>query len=136
MKKVNAIIGRVKTGTYVYSVVMDEPDVPFGINGTGRSVEEAKQDFLAAYDDVRKFMNEKGEEYEELDFIYSYDIPSFLEYFAYALSLAGLERITGINQRQLSHYINGTSKPGRKTIDKFQRRILSFADDLRAVRFV
>ena len=31
MKKVNATIGRVKTGTYVYSVVMDEPDVPFGL---------------------------------------------------------------------------------------------------------
>ncbi len=136
MKKVDAIIGRVKTGTYVYSVVMDELDVPFGINGTGRTVEEAKRDFLDAYDDLCKFMDERGERYEELEFVYSYDIPSFLEYFAYALSLAGLERITGINQRQLSHYINGTSRPGRKTIEKFQRSIISFADDLRSVKFV
>ena len=136
MKKVKAIVGRVKTGLFVYSVVMDAPDVPFGLNGTGRTVEEAKKDFLEAYAEIREIMAAEGKKYEEMEFEYLYDIPSFLEYFAYALSLAGLERITGINQRQLSHYINGTAIPRRKTIDKFQTRLMSFADDLRAVKFV
>lgn len=136
MKRVRVIIGRVKTGKYPYSVLMDAPDVPFGLNGTGSSVEAAKNDFLEAYAEIRELMEGQGEKFDELEFEYLYDIPSFLEYYAYALSLAGLERITGINQRQLSHYINGTAIPRRKTIDRFQRRLHSFADDLCAVKFV
>ena len=136
MKRVKVIIGRVKTGELPYSMVMDEPAVPFGLNGTGRTVEEAKKDFLEAYAEICEIMESQGEKYEGLEFEYLYDIPSFLEYYAYALSLAGLERITGINQRQLSHYINGTAVPRRKTIDKFQRSLHSFANDLCAVNFV
>ena len=48
MKKVNVVIGRVNEGDYVYSAVMEAPEVPFGLNGTGRTVEEAKLVFLDA----------------------------------------------------------------------------------------
>lgn len=133
MKKVNAVIGRVREGEYVYSAVMEADDVPFGLNGTGRTIEEAKEDFLEAYKDIKDLMAEEGKHYEELDFCYSYDIPSFLDYYAYALSLAGLERITGINQRQLSHYINGTSKPRKATVERFRTRIKSFAEELYSI---
>ncbi|MBR1576596.1 MAG: helix-turn-helix transcriptional regulator [Bacteroidales bacterium] len=132
MRKVKAIIGRVNAGTYVYSVVMDADEVPFGLNGTGKTVEEAKQDMLDAYAEIQEIMAEKGESYEELLFEYVYDIPSFLAYYAHVLSLAGLERISGINQRQLSHYINGTSKPSRTTVERFRSRIRSFAEELQS----
>ena len=135
MKKVKAIIGRVNEGTYVYSVVMDADEVPFGLNGTGRTVEEAKRDMLEAYTEIKEIMAEKGESYEELSFEYVYDVPSFLSYYAYVLSLAGLERISGINQRQLSHYINGTSRPRRSTIKRFEKSIKAFAEDLSSVSF-
>lgn len=49
---------------------------------------------------------------------------------AFALSLAGLERISGINQRQLSHYINGSSKTRKSTVKRFQKRLEAFAKDL------
>ena len=136
MKKVKAIIGRVNEGTYVYSVVMDADEVPFGLNGTGRTVEEAKRDMLEAYTEIKEIMAQKGESYEELSFEYVYDIPSFLSYYAYVLSLAGLERISGINQRQLSHYINGTSRPRRSTIERFEKSIKAFAEDLSSVSFM
>lgn len=136
MKSVQVLIGRVNEGEYVYSAVMDAPDVPFGLNGTGRTVEEAKADLLEAYDEIMALMREEGRPCEELCFTYQFDIPSFLEYYAYALSLAGLERISGINQRQLSHYINGTSKPRKATVDRFRKNLKAFAEDLQSVDLI
>lgn len=135
MKKVNVVIGRVNAGEYVYSAVMEAPEVHFGLNGTGRTVEEAKRDLLDAYKDIME-LTEGGRQFEKLEFVYHYDIPSFLEYYAYALSLAGLERITGINQRQLSHYINGTSKPRKATVDRFCNNLKAFAKDLQSVDLI
>ena len=136
MKKVNVVIGCVNEGDYVYSVVMEAPEVPFGLNGTGRTVEEAKKDFIDAYKDIIELMEEDGHRYEDLEFDYHYDIPSFLEYYAYALSLAGLERISGINQRQLSHYINGTSKPRKTTVERFRNNLKAFAEELQSVDLI
>lgn len=130
MKTVDVIVGRINEGEYVYSVVMDAPEVPFGLNGTGRTVDEAKADFLDAYKEIRDIMDEECKQYEDLSFNYKYDIPSFLNYYAHILSLAGLEKISGINQRQLSHYINGTSKPRKSTVERFSKKLKSFAEDL------
>ena len=81
-------------------------------------------------------MEEEGQHYEDLEFDYHYDIPSFLQYYAYALSLAGLERISGINQRQLSHYMNGTSKPGKATVERFRHNLKAFAEELQSVDLI
>jgi len=50
--------------------------------------------------------------------------------------LAGLERITGVNQRQQSHNINGVKKPSEKTTRKIESCLRVFANELSAVRFV
>lgn len=136
MKNVKVIIGRVNEGEYVYSSVMDAPDVPFGLNGTGRTVKEAKMDMLEAYEEIKNILKVEGNECEELCFNYQFDIPSFLEYYAYALSLAGLERILGINQRQLSHYINGTSKPRKSTVNRFRKKLKAFAEELNSIDLI
>lgn len=130
MKTVDVIIGRVNKGEYPYSVVMEAPDVPFGLNGTGRTIEEAKTDFLDAYEEMKTLLTEDGTPYEELSFNYKYDIPAFLNYYAHILSLAGLERISGINQHQLSHYINGSARPRKATVERFKKKLRSFAEDL------
>jgi len=46
------------------------------------------------------------------------------------------ERITGVNQRQLSHYINGVKKPREKTVRKIENRMHVFTNELSSVRFV
>ena len=55
---------------------------------------------------------------------------SFLEYFSQYLSLAGMERITGVNQKQLSNYLNRRSKPRKQQIERISKGLRRFASEL------
>ncbi len=133
MEKVKAIIERANDGSY--SVYMDSDSTDYMITGTGQTAEEAIRLFRGGYEDTKRYYREEGKDFKEVEFEFCYDMPSFLQHFAYALTLAGLSRITGVNQGQLSHYINGVSKPGRKTIEKIQNGIHRFAGELASVKF-
>ena len=61
---------------------------------------------------------------------------SFLELYSNRFTLAGLQAITGINQKQLSHYLNGVKKPRMSTIEKIEKNIHDFANELSKVHFV
>jgi len=71
-----------------------------------------------------------------LEFEFEYDVDSFLNYYAGILSKSGLERVTGVNQKQLWHYSSGKRKPSKKTILKIQKGLHKFAEELRQVRFI
>jgi len=49
--------------------------------------------------------------------------------------LAGLERLTGVNQGQLSHYLTGKRKPSAKTTQKIQRHLHAFGKELQHLEF-
>ena len=137
MKKVNkqvAIIERGEDGRY--SVYIENKHYPYGIIGTGAMVKEAMADFLAGYEEMKECVESTGETFAEAEFFFKYDIPSFLQEYAFAFRLAGLERITGINQKQLGHYISGYRKPSDKTIRKIESGIHAFSEQLSAVRFL
>lgn len=133
MRKVKAIIERAGDGTY--SVFMDADDMSYLVTGTGKTAEEAIDCFKKGYEDTKAYYAEEGREFEEVEFEYQYDMASFLSYFSKAFSLAGLSRITGINQGQLSHYVTGHRVPSQRTKEKMQRSIQSFASDLSQVHF-
>ena len=61
---------------------------------------------------------------------------SFLNYYAYAFTLAGLARITGVNQGQLSHYVTGHRRPSRSTVEKIENSLHEFADEIGQLKFV
>ena len=75
---------------------------------------------LLAYDEIKKICIEEGKSTHDLVFDFKFDVASFLEHYSKILSLAGLERLTGINQGQLSHYVTGRRKPSHKTVEKNQ----------------
>lgn len=133
MKRIKAYVEK---SDYGFSVYMEDNDLDYGIIGEGKTATEAINDFRQAYEEMRDFYKEEGKDFEEVDFEFVYDIASFLQYYAFAFTLAGLERITGVNQRQLSHYINGVSKPTRRTIEKIEDGIHNFSRDLSMVRFI
>lgn len=133
--QVKATIERGDNGTY--DVTMEYlSQIPFGLLGQGNNVEEAIADFYNSYDEMKAFLAEKGEVYPPLEFHFVYDIPSFLKRYAYAFSLAGLGRITGINERQLSHYINGIRKPSLKTTLKIEQKLKEFAGEIAMLQFI
>lgn len=133
MHQVTAII---ETGLdHRIEIYSDDDTLDYGVLGEGYSIEEAKNDFMISYEEMRECFEEQGKEFEEVEFIFRYDIPSFLQEFAYAFTLAGLERITGINQKQLGHYISGYRKPSAKTIRKMEEGIHNLSEQLRMVHF-
>jgi len=134
MRKVNAIIERASDGSY--SIYSDADDLTYLITGTGKTVAEAKKCFEGGYEDMRRYYEKRGEPFTEVEMVYKYDMASFLSYYASSFTLAGLSRITGINQGQLSHYVTGRSVPTRKTVQKMENAIHAFADDLKSVQFV
>jgi hypothetical protein len=56
-----------------------------------------------------------------------------LEYYSNFISLAGMERMTGINQKQLSNYLNHRSVPRAKQADRILSGIHRFARELLSI---
>ena len=134
MKKVSAIIERASDGTY--SIYMDVPKMNYLVTGTGSTAEEAINTFMGGYEDMKRLYAKQGKHFEEVVFSFKYDMASFLSYYSKAFSLAGLSRITGINQGQLSHYVTGRRNPSKTTIARIQDSIHAFASDLSKVMFL
>ncbi len=136
MRTVQAFIERGADGTYSIYIDLDENQLTYGIIGDGKTVEEAVTDFKITYGDMKKLYAEKNKPFEEVNFQFVYDVASFLAYYSKVLSLAGLHRLTGINQGQLSHYVTGRRKPSVKTIEKIEHSLHQFASELSQVHFV
>lgn len=119
-----------------YSAYMDDDRFDFGLNGQGNTVQEAKDEFFTVYAELKEMKEEKKQEVPDLKFRFEFDVDSFLNYYSGVLSKSGLERITGINQKQLWHYASGKRKPTKNTILKIQEGLHKFADELRQVQLI
>ena len=84
-----------------------------GIAVTGDSVDEIKASMCEASDDYIEVCNEFGFEIPQIlqadyEISFEIDVCSLLKIYEGIFTKAGLERLTGINQKQLWHYANGT----------------------------
>ena len=131
--KIKAIIEKASDGTY--SIYHDAEGLKFLVTGTGKTLEEAQADFLQGYEEIKEYKASEGEPIENVEWQWCYDTASFIREYAYAFTLAGLSRITGVNQGILSHYANGTSKPSLRTRTKIKEGINRFAANLSNVEF-
>ena len=61
-----------------------------GCIGEGKSVEETKADFMKAVGEMQEVYAEEGSKFPDVEFDFIYDMASFLNYYAYAFSLACL----------------------------------------------
>lgn len=132
MKKVKVFIEKSEFG---FSAFMEEIGLNYGCTGEGKTVEETIDDFRKSYAGIREYFERHGKAFEEIEYEFFYDTASFLDEYCKAFSLAGLERITGVSQTQLGHYLHGRSRPSRKTVERIQRGVEEFACNLTAVRF-
>ena len=126
-KKINVVIERGIDGSF--SAYIADDNCEFGCIGEGKSVEETKADFMKAVGEMQEVYAEEGSKFPDVEFDFIYDMASFLNYYAYAFSLAGLARITGVNQGQLSHYVTGRRRPSKSTVEKIEQSLHDFAND-------
>jgi predicted RNase H-like HicB family nuclease len=130
MEKIIMIIEKSKDFFDAYSENCD------GIYAAGESVDAVKADTLEAIRLIKKNLPEerwpkqiKG----DYEIEWKFDVPSFLEYYSNFISLAGMERMTGINQKQLSNYLNHRSVPRAKQADRILSGIHRFARELLSI---
>ena len=98
--------------------------------GCGGSEEEAKEDFFECRDEMNELAIQSGNPLPEFEFEFAYDTASFLRYYGDTLTLTGLQKITGINSKQLSHYVTGHRKPSPKTVERIHQGVVRFAQKL------
>ncbi|MBP5398523.1 MAG: type II toxin-antitoxin system HicB family antitoxin [Bacteroidales bacterium] len=130
MKTIEAIIERALDGSYsVYC--KDEI-----FSGHGDTIEAAKQDMLEQMKFYKETALEEGFKYPpfldgEYDLSYRVDATSLLKYYVEAgyFTLAGMQKLTGINQKQLWSYIKG-SKPRQAQRDRIERGFRYIEKDL------
>jgi hypothetical protein len=132
--KVKVIIERGNDGSY--GAYIGSNNVSFGIIGDGETVQDTKNDFLNSYQEMKDYYIENNKKFTECEFEFQFDIASFLAYYGSILSLAGMERLTGVNQGQLSHYVTGHRKPSKKTIEKIENKLHEFGKELNQVELV
>ncbi|WP_311320249.1 type II toxin-antitoxin system HicB family antitoxin [Capnocytophaga sputigena] len=136
MNKVKAFIERANDGSYSVYIDLDDNTLNYGIHGEGETVEEALTDFKASYADMKALYKEEGKPFVEATFEFLYDLPSFLQHYSNVFSYAGLSRLTGVNQSQLSQYVQGYRKPTKRTSMKIQEKLHSLSQELRQIQFV
>jgi len=129
MKKIEAIIERAKDGTFSVFCTTEI------FTGMGDTAEAAKLDMQKQMDVFKKTAIEDGFSYpdflnEEFEIIYKFNTESLLEYYSGILSLSGLEKITGIHQKQLWNYLHGKSKPRKAQIEKIEKGLHSLGSEL------
>jgi hypothetical protein len=129
--KVTAIIERANDGNYCIYTLEDTGKC--GMYGYGDTVRAAKDDYFEAYKEYKEMY---PDEMPDLEVTFKYDVSSFLQSFSKSLGLAGLQHITGISRKQLSHYLTGRSKPSKTTVRKIEDGLHRFIAELQDVSFV
>ena len=129
MEKINVIIERTPDG--IYSAI-PEHDYGVGFFGSGKTVEEAIEDLYTSHAEAKKMLPELP----DFEYITKYDVASFLQLFSEKLSLAGLQSITGINRKQLHHYVTGHRRPSPATVSRIEKGLSEFRKELSRVTFV
>ena len=124
LKSYKAIIERSKDAYWAFIPELE------GVNGVGETVQEAKQSMLEGLRLQQELGNLSNHAYI---ITYHFDVESLLNYFKGILTNAAFERLTGINQMQMSHYANGLKKPRKAQRQKIERALHQLADELNCI---
>ena len=107
-----------------------------GIYAAGNTVEEVRKDVEETIRLIKENLPEerwpeilKG----EYEIVYKYDTQSLLNYYSGILTHAALERLTGINKKQLWNYANGVSKPRPAQVKRIETALHKLGTELIAL---
>lgn len=129
------IIATIESLENNYSAYINELD---GVVATGSTIEEIKKNLQEALEDFIETCKGLGCKIPDLlqgDYVIEFkmDVKSLLTLYQGIFSKAGLERLTGINQKQLWHYAKGKSSPRKAQINKIESALHRLGNDLIAL---
>lgn len=132
MHILNAIIESLDSNYSAYIEGLD------GVAATGSTIDEIKARLCETVDDYVDTCRQLGCELpemlkEEYQLEFTMDVKSLLTMYEGIFTKAGLERLTGINQKQLWHYASGTSIPRREQAIKIETALHRLGNELIAV---
>ena len=118
-----------------YSAYIDGID---GIIATGQTVDEIKTNMIEAINAFVEECNELGCEVPkelqgDYELNFKMDVKSLLDFYSGIFSKAGLERITGINQKQLWHYASGNRNPRPEQSLKLETALHKLGEELLSI---
>ena len=118
-----------------YCAYVQEVD---GVGATGKTIAEVKESLLDALDFLVESCEDDGEEIPEVlqaNYVIDFkmDVRSFLSVYSGIFTKAGLERLTGINQKQLWHYANGKVTPRRAQVRKIEDALHQLGNELLSI---
>lgn len=112
-----------------------------GVYGAGNTLDECKANILEG---LRLLINNREKSQTavpkwlvngEYEIEYRYDVQSILNYYANVFTKPALERLTGINQKQLHHYATGLKKPREPQRKKIELALHRLGSELLSVHF-
>lgn len=131
-KTVRAIVERADKN---FSAYLDGID---GVVVTGSTFDEVKKNMSLAIEDYLQTCKDYGFEIpeelkEEYNISFSMDVKSLLEFYSGIFTKSGLERITGINQKQLWHYASGIRNPRPEQAQKLESALHKLGQELLSI---
>lgn len=133
------IMGKVNVTVEVtvnnYAAFID--DLP-GCISTGKTFRELKANMTEAVADHLEISREYGDKISDLfsddyELVFRFDTQSLLQHYRGIFTNAALQRITGINQRQLQHYASGMSRPRPEQANRIETALHHLGEELMAV---
>ena len=133
MTTIEAIIERAKDGTY--NVYCTEEI----FSGVGDTIDAAKEDLIRQMRFYKETAIMEGFKYPafldgEFSVSYKVDMASLLRFYVNSgiFSLAGVSKLSGINQKQLWSYVNGT-KPRKAQTERLEKGFRTLSEDLKTL---
>lgn len=109
-----------------------------GCVATGATPAEVKQVIKEAIAEHLEVSREYGDplpvEFNgKYELVYKFDAQSLMKYYKGILGNTGIERLTGISNKQLNHYATGLKRPTERTKAKIEKALHDFGQELMAV---
>jgi predicted RNase H-like HicB family nuclease len=133
MKKIIVTVGMTENNYSAYVNIGDGITV-----ATGKTFEELKKQMNEAVEFHLEGMREDGDEIPEIfnseyELVFHFDPESLLRHYSGIFTNAALQRLTGINQRQIQRYASGASKPRESQAKKIEEALHNLGKELLAV---
>ncbi len=109
-----------------------------GCISTGKTFRELKLYMSEAVRDHVEISLEYGDEISNLfrgeyELVFRFDAQSLLKHYRGIFTNAALQRMTGINQRQLQHYASGISRPRPEQARRIETALHHLGEELMSV---